>query len=217
MVNKGVTFNDIHSYQDLNLILSASEIPPAKPKTSYIDIPGADGSLDLTEANGEVRYESRDIKFTFTMIPDPIQTFEEKRTEVVNLLNGRVCKVTLDRDEDYYFEGRCSVDSYDADRNHHQIVIAVKASPYKFKQNITKKTIELSETPKTVIMTNGRKSVAPSITCTNFNTIVEFNGGVYKLSQGTHKVLDILFVEGNNRVTVSGFGTITFEYQEGEL
>lgn len=217
MTNIGVSFDDIHSYHDLNLILSASDIPPAKPKTSYVDVPGADGSLDLTEAVGEVKYSDRDIRFTFTMLPDSVQTFEDKRTEVVNLLNGRVFKITLDRDEDYYFRGRCSVDSYDVDRNHHQIVISVKANPYKFKQNVTRKTIQLSETPQTVLMANGRKSVAPSITCTNNNTAVEFNGGVYRLSQGTHKVLDILFVEGNNKVTVYGLGSITFEYQEGEL
>ena len=217
MINKGITFDDIHTYSDLNLILSASEIPPAKPKTSYIDIPGADGSLDLTEANGEVKYYDRDLNFTFTIIPDSSVTFEEKRTEVINLLNGKVCKVTLDRDEDYYYYGRCSVNSYEADKNFHQIVISVKAKPYKFNHIITKRSFVLTATPTEVKIANSRKSVVPSITCTNNNTVIGFKGGTYNLSAGNHKILDILFVEGNNLVTVSGSGTVTFEFQEGEL
>ena len=69
MIETGISFGGIHSFYDLNLILSGSEIPPAKPKTTYVDIPGGDGSVDLTEANGEVKYYDRDCKFIFTMNP----------------------------------------------------------------------------------------------------------------------------------------------------
>jgi hypothetical protein len=217
MINKGITINDIHTFYDLNLILSASEIPPAEPKTTYIDIPGADGSLDLTEANGEVKYSDRDLKFTFTIIPDATTTFEEQRTEVVNAFNGKMCKVILDRDEDFYYQGRCSVDEYNADKNLHQITLIIKAKPYKYKLNITKREFVLTQTPTTYTLANARKSVVPSITCTNDNTVITFNSGTYNLSAGKHKILDILLVDGNNYVTVSGNGTVTFEYQEGEL
>lgn len=217
MINKGVTFGEIHTFYDLNLILSESVIPVAEPKTTYIDIPGADGSLDLTESNGEVKYEDRKLKFTFTIIPDASITFEEKRTEVINLLNGRVFKVTLDRDEDFYYYGRCTIDDYKVDKNLHKIVVVVKANPYKFKQNVTRKEFTLTAAPTTIKFVNSRKSVVPSITCTNDNTVVVFGDGTFNLSAGKHKVLDILFTEGNNLVTVSGTGTVTFEYQEGEL
>jgi phage-related protein len=217
MINKGITINDIHTFYDLNLILSASEIPPAEPKTTYIDIPGADGSLDLTEANGEVKYSDRDLKFTFTIIPDATTTFEEQRTEVVNAFNGKMCKVILDRDEDFYYQGRCSVDEYSAEKNLHQITLTIKAKPYKYKLNITKREFVLTQTPTTYTLANARKSVVPSITCTNDNTVITFNSGTYNLSAGKHKILDILLVDGNNYVTVSGNGTVTFEYQEGEL
>lgn len=217
MINKGIAFDDIHSYDDLNLILSASDIPPAEPKTTYVDVPGADGSLDLTEANGEVKYKDRTLKFTFSMIPSDTESPEERRTEIINLLNGRRCKITQDKDEDYYFDGRCSVSAYDVDRNLHQIKVEVKAKPYKFKQMVTKKTFTLNGTPTAVTVGNSRKSVVPLITCTNDNTVVQFGGGTFNLSAGTHKILDIVLVEGNNPVTVSGSGSITFEYQEGDL
>lgn len=217
MIAKGIEFGDTHSYYDLNLILSEVKIPPAKPKTTYIEVPGADGSLDLTEANGEVRYSDRECIFIFTMHPLDTSTWEEKQTEVSNLLNGRVFKITLDKDDEFYYQGRCTVNEYASNKRFNQITVAAKVKPYKYKQNLTKVTATLSNTPKILNILNGRKSVSPSIECSNDNTVIVFGDATYKLNAGTHKILDIRFVEGINKVTVSGQGTITFNYQEAEL
>lgn len=217
MIETGIYFDDIHSYYDLNLILSASEIPPATPKTSYIDVPGADGSLDLSETHGEVKFSDRECKFTFTVNPIDDLTWEERKTEVSNLLNGKRCKITLDKDEDFYYLGRCSVDEYASDKRINKIVIFAKVNPYKFKQNITVVKADLSTTPKTINIINSRKTVSPVITCTNNNTVVIYEGATYNMNAGEHKFLNIQLKEGNNTLTVSGGGSITFTYQEGEL
>ena len=75
MIETGVLFNNIHSFYDLDLILSAVEVPPAIPKMVYVDIPGADGSLDLTEAHGEVKYNDRTISMLFTLNPASLSIF----------------------------------------------------------------------------------------------------------------------------------------------
>ena len=217
MIETGISFDAVHSYIDLNLILSDSDIPPAKPKTTYVDIPGGDGSLDLTEAHGEVKYNDRDCKFTFTVSPAESSTWEEKKTEVSNALNGKNCKITLDKDSEYYYLGRCTVDDYLSDKKINQIVVSAKVKPYKFKQAETSVSFSLSQTQKTVTVTNGRKVVSPIIVCTNDNTTVIFGSITKTLSAGTHKVLDIRFTEGTNTLTVSGSGTITFKFQEGDL
>lgn len=213
----GIYFDDVHSYDDLSLVLSEKDIPPAKPKTTYIDVPGADGSLDLTESHGEVKYKNRDCKFTFTMLPSDKADFEEKKTEISNLLNGKMCKITLDIDPDYYYQGRCTVDDYLQDRNLKQFVVSAQVKPYKFKQNVTVVIVTLSGTEKTVQLNNGRRAVSPFIDCTNDNTIIDFGGATYNLSAGTHKVIDIQLKEGSNALTVSGTGKVTFRYQEGDL
>ena len=86
MIDRGISFGNIHSYYDLNLILSKAEIPPAEPKENYIDLPGGNGSLDLTEVHGEVKFKDREgCKFTFTMNPSSDLSdaaYEEKKTEV---------------------------------------------------------------------------------------------------------------------------------------
>ena len=220
MISKGISFGDVHSYHDLNLILSACDVTPATPKTSYVDIPGGDGSVDLTEAHGEVKYKDRDCQFTFTMNPsDDLSeaAFEEKKTEISNLLNGRVFNITLDKDEDYYFKGRCEVSEYLSDRRLRQFVIKAKVSPYKYKQNVTILKYELSEQGRTVNITNGRKTVSPSITCSNDNTVIVFGDATYNVSAGTHKFLDIQLKEGNNQVTISGAGQVIFCFQEADL
>ena len=108
MIETGVSFNEIHSYRDLNLILSRVEVAPASPKTVYVDIPGADGSLDLSEALGEIKFSDRTLKFTFTMHPGgdlSESAWEAKKTQVSNRLNGLACQITLDKDPGYYWQG----------------------------------------------------------------------------------------------------------------
>ena len=217
MKQLGITFDDTHTYYDLDLILSKVKIPPAKPKTTYIDVPGGDGSVDLTEAHGGIRYSDRDCTFTFSVNPSSPSSWEEKKTEVSNLLNGRVFQITLDNDEEFYYQGRCTVDEYMSDLNLKQIVVAARVKPYKYRHVITKTTATLSGTPTTLNILNGRKTVSPDIECSNDNTVIEFGDARYTLNAGKHKILDIQFVEGNNKVTVSGSGTVSFRYQEAEL
>jgi hypothetical protein len=220
MITRGIYFNAIHSYYDLNLILSKVEIPPAKPKTNYIDIAGADGSIDLTEAHGEVKFNDRDCKFTFTMNPKydlSDAAFEEKKTEISNLLNGRTFKITLDKDADYYYEGRCTVDEFLSNKRIRQFVVSAKVKPYKFKQNETVFTYNLTTTQETVEIKNSRKTVSPIFEVSNDDTMIVFNGTSYSLTAGKHKILDIRFKEGVNELKLSGSGTLTVRFQEGDL
>jgi hypothetical protein len=210
---KGIKFDNVHSYDDLNLVLSEVNIPPATAKTNFVDIPGGDGSVDLTEALGEVKFEDRECRFTFTVFP--YEDFEVKKRLVSNQLNGKRCKITLDKDPGYYWLGRCSIDEYASDKNLHKIVVGAVVAPYKLKTNETKVVVK-SGTKVTGRLANGRKTVVPTITCTAEATIV-FNGNTISLNAGTHKNLIITLVEGDNTVTVTSTGTTTFNYQEGDL
>ena len=210
---KGVWFDDVHSYTDLNLVLSEVNLPPAIPKTTFIDIPGGDGSVDLTEALGEVKYKSREGSFTFTAFPT--DDFEVKKRQVSNLLNGKRCKIRLDKDPDYYWIGRCVVDEYASDKNVHTIVVAFVVAPYKLKNSLTTVTVPAG-TSVVRTLQNARKTVVPSITCTAEATIL-FNGITFKFNSGTHKNLDIELKEGGNQVTVTSTKAVVFTYQEGDL
>ncbi len=220
MIKRGILFDKIHSFYDLNLILSKVEIPPAKPKTSYIDIAGGDGSLDLTEAHGDIKFSDRECKFTFTMNPEfdlSDTAFEEKKTEISNLLNGRTFRITLEKDDDYYYEGRCTVNDYLSNKRIRQFVISAKVKPYKYKQNKTVLKYTLSAEEKSLNVINGRKPVVPEITVTDNNTRVVFGQIEKMFNAGTYKILDFQLKQGNNVFVASGSGIITFTYQEAEL
>lgn len=210
---KGIWFDNIHSYDDLNLVLSEVSIPPATVKTNYVDIPGGDGSVDLTEALGEVRYKDRACAFTFTVFP--YEDFEEKKREISNLLNGRRCKITVDKDPDYYWEGRCSINEYASDKKLHKIVVGATVAPYKLKTNQTTITIPAGENVVGRLW-NGRRTIVPTIITTADATII-FNGDQYNISAGTHKILNIELIEGINTVAVTSTAPVKFTYQEGDL
>lgn len=215
----GITFDGVHSYTNLNLILSSVNIPPAQPKMTFVDIPGADGSLDLSEANGEIKYEDRKSTFVFTTLPT--DDIIAKQKQVSNALNGvRFNKITLDKDNNYYWTGRCYVDSYSEDYPISKITVKAVLNPWKRKQNATTVTDStLTTSYKNITLTNSRKPVVPTITVSQ-ETTVKFGTYEATISAGTHNLLNIVLVSGNNVLqakTTSGTGTITITYQEGDL
>lgn len=218
MITKGIQFGEIHSFYDLNLVLSSKSIPPASPKTNYVSLPGGDGSLDLTEAHGEIKYNDRDLSFAFTIHPDDKMSFEEKVSFVSNKLNGRYFeRITNDKDPEYYFSGRVSVNEYLQDRSLGQIKISAKVKPYKMRHTETVVSVALTGAEKEITLRNERKPVVPVITCTNHDTTVSYDGKSWTLSAGTHELPSLYVTESGKVVRVSGTGTITFTYREGAL
>ncbi len=215
---------EFHSFRDLNLVLGPFVLKPTKPKISLLDIEGMDGSLDLTEANGEVKYYDRELTFTFSVFPQDDLTFEERQSIVSNAINGKRCKITLDKDPDYYFTGRCVVNEYLCDKRLCQIVVIATVAPYKMMHHETVVQVELTGAGQAIILMNKRKSVHPVITTTANNVKVTFKESEYTLkTAGTYtatthsELLNLQLKEGANILTVSGNGTITFTYREGEL
>lgn len=215
---KGTSFGTIHSDRILHLIQQKVEVQPAEPKTKYVDIPGGNGSKDLTEALGiGVKFKDRTISWTFALYPK--DDWYSKQKEVSGLLNGLACRITLDGDPLYYYEGRLSVGSHKSNNQLRQITVKAVCRPYKLKKNATIVNYALNSEYKTILLLNSRMPVAPEITV-NAATDIKFNGNVYRLSEGTNKILDIQLSEGANILeakTGNGPGNISFLYREGAL
>lgn len=224
MIETGISFGGLHSYWDFGLILGSVVIPPASPKETFVDVPGADGSVDMTEAHGEVKYADRTgASFTFFMKPDgdlSEAAWEDKKKEVSNRLNGLRCDIAPDKDPEYYWQGRCKVNEYASNKKLRSIVVGARLAPYKLKRGVTRVSVDLTEEAQEVTLTNGRKTVCPTIICTGRTTIDLSVGGaidILDVGEGTHKILSFQLKEGERTITVKGTGTVTFEYQEGDL
>lgn len=215
---RGTDFGGVHSHRDLQLIQQEVEVQPAEPKLNLVSIPGADGSKDLSEQPaGRVVYKDRKISWTFALYPG--ENWDAKHSQVSNAINGRLLKITLDTDPNYYYLGRVVVKKYKVNNTLRQITVEANCRPYKLRQLPTSVVQNLTASYKALQLLNDRKPVVPTITLTAPATI-RWKGQTYSLNTGEHRVLDIELQEGENLLEVlapGGSGRCTITYQEGSL
>lgn len=206
---KGVTFGTIHSNTNFSLILSKKVIETPDPKTSFVEVEGSDGVVDLTEYFGEVNYENRQLKFTFSVVDSNYST---KFSELSNAIHGRLLKIIIDDDPNYYYMGRVYVDPWNSNPILQTIVVTCDCEPYKYKLNKTIVTTTVTAT-KTLSLTNLKKKVSPTFTTTASFTIT-LGSIVATYSAGTFIVPEIQLLEGTNSIKFDGTGSVTITYQE---
>ena len=211
---KGIRFGGYHSYNDFDLILSNKTIGTPSPKTETVDLPGGDGVLDFTEFFGEVKYNNRTLSFDFSTKVRQSQ-FMDLFSRVQNALHGQRMQITLDADPESYYVGRLKVSDWKAEKSIGKLTIDCDCEPYKYKLANTVVTQAVSGT-QTITLTNGRKRAVPTITTTGAMTVA-FGGGSWTNSAGTYVIPELELTHGENLVTVTGAGTITFSWQEGEM
>lgn len=78
-------FFDGISSQELGFYVAGVTVNPPKPKTTYVDIPYANGKLDLSDYYGEVFYQNRQITIDGLIKDNIPQTF----LHIVQALNGK--------------------------------------------------------------------------------------------------------------------------------
>lgn len=214
---KGIRFGSFHSFDDLHLILTEKEMGAPAVKTQKIDIEGADGALDLTDFFGEPKYEDVTHKFQFASIV-PYSEFLTQYSTIKNAIHGKKMRVILDDDPLFYWMGRCHVSGFANDRNIGQVQIECDCEPYKLKLDKTVVTQAVSGT-KVISLTNGRKRAVPEVAIQTSGTmnITYKDGYVWDLGPGSYTLPELELVHGVNMLTVTGTGSITFTWQEGDL
>jgi len=214
---KGITFGSLHSYDDLKLILNSKEIGSPEVKVRKIDIEGADSSLDLTDFFGEPKYEDLTHKFSFSTIVPQAQ-FLSLFSTVKNALHGKKMRIILDDDPLFYYLGRIKVSSFTNEKNIGIISIECDCEPYKYKLAKTEVSVAVSGT-HAITLTNGRKRAVPEVTIATESSmnIVYQGSNIWDLGSGSYTLPELELVEGENTVTVTGIGVISFTWQEANL
>lgn len=214
---KGITFGSIHSYNDLNLILSSKEMGSPTVKTKKIDIEGADSDLDLTDFFGEPKYENVKHKFEFsTMVPEP--QFLSLFSTIKNALHGKKMRIILDDDPLFYYVGRLHVSSFKNEKNIGTVTIEADCEPYKYKLEKTVVSQAVDGTADIILM-NSRKRAVPEVkieTESSLNIVYQVSN-IWDLGSGSFTLPELELTDGENIVTVTGTGTITFSWQEAGL
>ena len=136
-------------------------------------------------------------------------------TQIKNALHGQKLRIILDDDPGFYYVGRCYVSPYTNEKGIASVDVECECEPYKYKLTKTVVTRTVSGAAD-ITLTNGKKRAVPEITATAAMTFV-FGDGSWAKAAGTFVIPELELMEGSNRVTVTGTGTVTFTWQEGDL
>lgn len=122
---------EVNTLSDYGLcILDDLTIGEAKLKENYVDIPGANGSLDLSYApQGYPVYEDREISFTLFKGVDDV-ALETIRAELANSFHGQYVDLMLPNDASHSWEGTIQFGGISG-YNSGKIPVTFRAQPYK--------------------------------------------------------------------------------------
>ena len=111
-------------------ILDDLTIGEAKLKENYVNIPGANGSLNLSYApQGYATYEDREISFTlFKGVNDA--NLEIIRSDLANKFHGQEVELTLPNDNEHFWKGVIQFGGISG-YNSGKIPVTFRAQPYK--------------------------------------------------------------------------------------
>ncbi len=229
---QGVIINDL-STNDYYLYYTDIQITHPEAQTSYVQVPGRNGAVDLTEVNGSVCFNNGTLTMTFVH-RDNIYGWHELVNAFVNKIHGQKCKIILRSELDYYYIGRCSVATVKDNQVISSMTITADCEPFKYAVqrrdedwlwdpfNFETGVITTSDYSniavsgtKTLNITHYGMPVTPVFVCSADMT-VDCDGQDYNLKSGRNQIFDII-IDKDTTLTFKGTGTVTVEYRGGLL
>lgn len=240
------TFDVIaNTWTDWHLIPSSrpSVVPPTIV-TKYVEIPGSDGVLDLSNfLTGRPTYGQRQGSFSFIVDNDHEQ-WEKLRSKITNALHGKKLNMRLEDDPNYFYTGRFTVGNWETGSDHSTVSLSYQLDPYKlrvasegsvplpwdpfnFNTDYDYYTtmgdyITVSGTPKDFTLYITEFSLTPIATWVSGSVSVEFGGSTVTLSSAGSKQLPALLsglsnTENAKTLRVNGNGSVIIKWRGGSL
>ena len=143
--------NGINTWNDWHLIPSSRPlINPPSFKSNYIDIPGANGSIDASTTiltyprynlDGSIAsstisesyptYNNRTGSIEFYVMNDYGEWYN-RFSEAMDYLHGQKVKIILEDEPDYYYQGRMTVNQWRSEKDWSKIVLDYNVAPFKY-------------------------------------------------------------------------------------
>lgn len=236
-----VTFGDKNTYDDWRLVPSSRPLfVPPPVKTNYIDLPGSNGKLDLTEVlNGYPVYENRVGSMEFIVLNGYV-SWDSRYAQISNYLHGKRMKAVLEDDPYWYYEGRFSVNEWRSEKDWSRIVIDYDVYPFKRElydssepwlwdpfnlengvvRDYSDITIGNTEGGTIVDLQGSEEPVIPVIIVNSSDGLgmeIGYNGVTYHLNDGENRNVGIIISPGASKMIIMGKGKITIKYRGGSL
>lgn len=233
-MSTGVTFDDrIHTERDWGLKLLSVYIPMPDPKTQILDIPGGDGSIDLTEINGRPAYNDRDgVELVFDLMDGSYESWFLKYSQFAAEVHGRKVKMVLDDDPDHYYMVRLKLDGKKSNPVYGQITFSGTAEPFKYDLTATNEPwlwdtfnfetgvireieeVEITaENNKVTIIGAGIDTPPVFVVSQADNLKLTYGGRTYTLQVGRNRFPAVRVGKEDVTLTFSGTGKFEVEYR----
>ena len=135
-----------NTWDDWHILAESRPVfAPPEPKTNYIDVPGGNGSLDLSEALTRYpTYNNRTGTFKFKVMNDyevgnrivlesnDRNRWAQRYSEIMEYLHGKCLYAVLDDDPTWFYQGRFTVDSWESNDTWSVITIGYNVNPFKW-------------------------------------------------------------------------------------
>lgn len=224
-----------HNLEGFGLHILSVEFGTAEIKEVSVDIPGASGKLDLTEAiTGYPLYDNAVHIIRCDFRDGTYKQWLDKARHIKGLLHGRKMRVVFN-DEPYYYTARVRVDTEKINQYYSGVDITLDAEPYRVSTMTTldplwwasfgidadeaidysKITIPATVTLHGDVMPTGIVVTVADDKSTSPPTMT-FEGQTYMLHDGSNP-LDIIVKTGPNELIFAGSGTVSVEYRWGRF
>lgn len=228
---KGIEFNGKHSYRDFGLTIAEPHIGnPSKIKRKQ-RVPFSNKEYDFSLLYGDQEYENRELTYKFNVFNPENQSKQYFTTTKISVLNwlmevNEQSKLQDDNIPGYYFLAEADngpeIEENIADGT---ITVVFNAYPFKISQfaeghdiwdefnflldyaQVTEFTI--NGTKEIILINPGTPKVTPTIKSSSTFTIKQDNV-TYSIPQGQTKSDDFVLKNGENKLTITGNGTIEF-------
>lgn len=108
-------------------------IAPPTAKTSYTEVPGASGKLDLSQIlTGYPLYDNRIGNIEFVVMND-FRHWQAAYTDIMTTIHNKKLFMVYEEDPEYFYVGRWTVQNWKTNDDHSRIVLAYDLEPYKWR------------------------------------------------------------------------------------
>ena len=233
-----VTFGDKNTYDDWHIVPSSRPLfAPPPVKTNYIDLPGSNGKLDLTDIlNGYPVYENRIGSMEFIVL-NGYGEWQNRYSDICNYLHGKKMKAVLEDDPAWYYEGRFAVNEWRSEKDWSRIVIDYDVYPYKkeiidsielwrwdpfnLETGVVREFNEITVDGMVIVDVPGStEMVAPMITVDSSDgngMDIIYNGISFHLYDGENKNPSLIISQTASKMIIHGYGKISIIYRGGSL
>lgn len=227
-----LTIGGKHTFTDWWLVpVSIPDFAPAKPRLDYIDVPGASGSLDISEVLGGISYADLEGSFRFYMIPQHDGTWTTAKSTILQDMQGKYVNCVLDDNPLYFYRGRFWVSEAEPDETGGgYITISYRVDPFQYSIASTENydwlwndlfdvtiyygTFDVDGTKTRTFINPSGQSVEPTFTCSAAMTVT-MNGTTYQLAAGENDEVGLVLPAGESTLVFTGTGRVIADYSLG--